>query len=107
MHVDGCIGRICSHYFLPLIHYHLLLLLHLINMIYDIYTISDKMRWVHIMKQGEYYETGLTALFHRILSMYDSTEEPPPLMLDIGMNIGWFSLYSKVRKMFEDILLRS
>ena len=106
MHVDGCIGRICLQ-FLPLIHYHLLLL-HLINVVYDIiYTFSDKMRWVHIMKQGEYYETGLTALFHRILSMYDSTEEPPPLMLDIGMNIGWFSLYSKVRKMFEDILLRS
>lgn len=49
---------------------------------------SDKMRWVHIMKQGEYYEKGLTALFHRIFSAYDSSTTPPPLMLDIGMNIG-------------------
>ncbi|KAL7535994.1 hypothetical protein ACHAXR_006852 [Thalassiosira sp. AJA248-18] len=55
----------------------------------------DKMRWVHIMKQGEYYEKGLTQLFHQILSAYDSTVEPPPLVLDIGMNIGWFSLYSR------------
>lgn len=48
------------------------------------------------MKQGEYYETGLTQLFHRILSKYDATKQPnPPLVLDIGMNIGWFSLYSR------------
>ena len=54
----------------------------------------DKKRWVHIMKTGEYYEKGLTQLFHQILTTYDSTEQPRPLMLDIGMNIGWFSLYS-------------
>mmetsp|Transcript_23142 Transcript_23142/g.42580 ORF Transcript_23142/g.42580 Transcript_23142/m.42580 type:complete len:229 (+) Transcript_23142:129-815(+) len=54
----------------------------------------DKMRYVHIMKTGEYYEKGLTQLFHQILTTYDSTEQPRPLMLDIGMNIGWFSLYS-------------
>lgn len=53
------------------------------------------MRYVHIMKQGEYYEKGLTALFHTILSKYDSTTKPPPLMIDIGMNIGWFSLFSR------------
>eukprot|EP00571_Detonula_confervacea_P000750 CAMPEP_0172323192 /NCGR_PEP_ID=MMETSP1058-20130122/48103_1 /TAXON_ID=83371 /ORGANISM="Detonula confervacea, Strain CCMP 353" /LENGTH=356 /DNA_ID=CAMNT_0013039135 /DNA_START=200 /DNA_END=1267 /DNA_ORIENTATION=- len=55
----------------------------------------DKMRWVHIMKQGEYYEKGLTQLFHQILSTYDTTQQPLPLVLDIGMNIGWFSLYSR------------
>ncbi|KAL7551451.1 hypothetical protein ACHAWF_015576 [Thalassiosira exigua] len=55
----------------------------------------DKMRWVHIMQQGEYYERGLTRLFHRILSAYDSAADPPPLVLDVGMNIGWFSLYSR------------
>lgn len=55
----------------------------------------DKMRWVHIMKQGEYYERGLTQLFHQILSTYDSSGQSPPLVLDVGMNIGWFSLYSR------------
>ena len=56
----------------------------------------DKMRYVHIMKQGDYYERGLTALFHDILSKYDTTtKEERPLMLDIGMNIGWFTLYSR------------
>ena len=47
------------------------------------------------MKKGEYYETGLTALFHRILSAYDTSTQPLPLMLDIGMNIGWVSLYTR------------
>lgn len=57
---------------------------------------SDKMRYVHIMKQGDYYERGLTSLFHQILSTYDTTTtKPPPLMIDIGMNIGWFLLYSR------------
>jgi FkbM family methyltransferase len=57
---------------------------------------SDKMRWVHIMKQGEYYERGLTSLFHRLLSSYDTNGTlMRPLVLDIGMNIGWFSLYSR------------
>ena len=57
----------------------------------------DKMRYVHIMKRGDYYESGLTALFHQILKMYDTTAttKPPPLMLDIGANIGWFALYSR------------
>jgi len=62
----------------------------------------DKKRWVHIMKQGEYYEKGITALFHRVLSAYDITALPRPLVLDIGMNIGWFSLYS--RAMGHDVV---
>ena len=57
---------------------------------------SDPIRWP-ILEQGEYYERGLTSLFHRLLSSYDitSTTGPPPLVLDIGMSIGWFSLYSR------------
>lgn len=47
------------------------------------------------MKNGEYYEKGITALFHRILSQYDVSTNPPPLVIDIGMNIGWFTLYSR------------
>jgi len=48
------------------------------------------------MKQGEYYETGMTQLFHDILSKYEVGKEGKdnPLVLDIGMNIGWFSLWS-------------
>lgn len=53
------------------------------------------MRWVSIMKNGEYYEKGITALFHRILSQYNVSAIPPPLVIDIGMNIGWFTLYSR------------
>lgn len=55
----------------------------------------DKMRWVSIKDKGEYYETGVTSIFHEILSGYDVTKEETPLMIDIGMNIGWFSLYSR------------
>ena len=48
------------------------------------------------MKKGEYYEKGLTRLFHQILTTYNTSEQSPtPLMLDIGMNIGWFTLYSR------------
>ena len=60
----------------------------------------DKMRWVSIKQTGEYYEKGVTSMFHQILSTYDLTntkekQQPPPLVIDIGMNIGWFSLYSR------------
>ena len=58
----------------------------------------DKMRWVSIKNTGEYYEKGVTATFHKILSAYDLTKEQQPiapLVIDIGMNIGWFSLYSR------------
>lgn len=54
----------------------------------------DKMRWASIKDKGEYYETGVTSIFHEILSGYDVTKETP-LVIDIGMNIGWFSLYSR------------
>lgn len=57
----------------------------------------DKMRWVSIKNTGEYYEKGVTSMFHTILSAYDLTKEQPiaPLVIDIRMNIGWFSLYSR------------
>mmetsp|Transcript_5945 Transcript_5945/g.11793 ORF Transcript_5945/g.11793 Transcript_5945/m.11793 type:complete len:420 (+) Transcript_5945:131-1390(+) len=56
----------------------------------------DNMRWASIMNKGEYYETGVTSLFHQILSTYPlSSSSSRPLVLDIGMNIGWFSLYSR------------
>jgi FkbM family methyltransferase len=56
----------------------------------------DMIRWVSIMDTGEYYEKGLTSIFHNILSTYDLSKEPrAPLVIDIGMNIGWFSLYSR------------
>eukprot|EP00573_Skeletonema_grethae_P011983 CAMPEP_0201709174 /NCGR_PEP_ID=MMETSP0578-20130828/57958_1 /ASSEMBLY_ACC=CAM_ASM_000663 /TAXON_ID=267565 /ORGANISM="Skeletonema grethea, Strain CCMP 1804" /LENGTH=399 /DNA_ID=CAMNT_0048198127 /DNA_START=94 /DNA_END=1290 /DNA_ORIENTATION=- len=59
----------------------------------------DNMRWVSIKLTGEYYEKGVTSIFHQILSTYDLTNKEenkqPPLVIDIGMNIGWFSLYSR------------
>ena len=55
----------------------------------------DGLRFRNIFEMGEYYEKGLTALFHRILMTYDTTTKPPPLVLDIGANIGWFALYSR------------
>jgi len=56
----------------------------------------DKMRWVSIKDSGEYYEKGVTSIFHEILSSYDLVQESrAPLVIDIGMNIGWFSLYSR------------
>ncbi|KAL7461765.1 hypothetical protein ACHAXS_002174 [Conticribra weissflogii] len=56
----------------------------------------DSMRWASIMNKGEYYETGVTSIFHQILSSYPlSSSSTRPLVLDIGMNIGWFSLYSR------------
>lgn len=50
----------------------------------------DQMRWVSIMKKGNYYETGLTEVFKDILSNVS-----PGLVLDVGMNIGWFTLWSR------------
>lgn len=50
----------------------------------------DKMRWASIMNHGEYYETGLTHLFSTIL-----IDQPKGLVIDIGMNIGWFTLLSR------------
>lgn len=48
----------------------------------------DRVRWT-IMKKGYYYETGMTALFAQILK-----GQPRAIVVDVGMNIGWFSLYS-------------
>ena len=49
----------------------------------------DPRRFV-IFVEGLYYEGGITDLFHKILD-----KKVPGLVLDIGMNIGWFSLYSR------------
>jgi FkbM family methyltransferase len=51
----------------------------------------DKLRWFSIMDKGTYYETGITDQFHRILA--NTTR--PGLVLDIGMNIGWFTLWAR------------
>eukprot|EP00978_Attheya_sp_CCMP212_P023275 scaffold70917_cov51-Attheya_sp.AAC.1 len=51
----------------------------------------DKMRWISIMKKGNYYETGITDQFHQILA----NTSRPGLVLDIGMNIGWFTLWAR------------
>jgi len=47
----------------------------------------DKLRWASIMVKGIYYETGITDQFEQILK-----GKPSGLVIDIGMNIGWFSL---------------
>jgi len=51
----------------------------------------DRMRWNSIMKKGTYYEEGITDVFHQILS----TTDAPGLVIDVGMNIGWFSLVAR------------
>ena len=51
----------------------------------------DKLRWASIMIQGNYYETGITNQFHQILA----NTPRPGLVLDIGMNIGWFTLFAR------------
>ena len=51
----------------------------------------DFVRWP-IMKNGYYYETGVTDMFEQILNHHSSS--PSALVLDVGMNIGWFSLWS-------------
>ena len=51
----------------------------------------DRMRWASIMKNGNYYETGITDQFQQILA--HTTR--PGLVLDIGMNIGWFTLWAR------------
>jgi FkbM family methyltransferase len=51
----------------------------------------DKLRWASIMMKGNYYETGITDQFQQILA--NTTR--PGLVLDIGMNIGWFTLWAR------------
>ena len=50
----------------------------------------DKLRWVHIMGKGDYYETGITNMFKQLLN-----GKAPGIVIDVGQNIGWFSLYSR------------
>ena len=45
------------------------------------------------MNNGNYYETGITDQFKQILG--NTTEKG--LVVDIGMNIGWFSLWSRAQ----------
>mmetsp|Transcript_37573 Transcript_37573/g.41503 ORF Transcript_37573/g.41503 Transcript_37573/m.41503 type:complete len:384 (+) Transcript_37573:125-1276(+) len=52
----------------------------------------DRQRWNSIMIKGTYYETGLTNIFKDILN---TTTTSPGLVLDVGMNIGWFTLWSR------------
>jgi FkbM family methyltransferase len=58
----------------------------------------DMMRWNHIYKNGNYYETGITEQFKEILHSRDKKG----LVIDVGMNIGWFSVYS--RAMGHDVV---
>ena len=51
----------------------------------------DRLRWISIIDKGEYYETGLTQRYKEIFKA-DTT---PGLVLDIGMNIGWFTLWAR------------
>lgn len=51
----------------------------------------DPMRWNAIYNNGNYYETGITEQFRSILQ--NTTK--PGLVIDVGMNIGWFSIYSR------------
>eukprot|EP00547_Thalassionema_nitzschioides_P002159 CAMPEP_0194211824 /NCGR_PEP_ID=MMETSP0156-20130528/11242_1 /TAXON_ID=33649 /ORGANISM="Thalassionema nitzschioides, Strain L26-B" /LENGTH=352 /DNA_ID=CAMNT_0038939503 /DNA_START=346 /DNA_END=1401 /DNA_ORIENTATION=- len=52
----------------------------------------DRVRWNSIYKNGNYYETGVTDQFQQMLN---STATKPGLVLDIGMNIGWFTLWAR------------
>uniref|UniRef100_A0A7S2PCD2 Methyltransferase FkbM domain-containing protein n=1 Tax=Leptocylindrus danicus TaxID=163516 RepID=A0A7S2PCD2_9STRA len=51
----------------------------------------DPRRWKAIWNTGNYYERGINDIFHEVLM--DRPE--PGLVIDVGMNIGWFSLYSR------------
>lgn len=68
----------------------------------------DMQRWNSIYVKGDYYETGITDQFHVILrpDTYVGTELgdgvaseqkklEPGLVLDIGMNIGWYTLWAR------------
>ena len=51
----------------------------------------DGVRWKSIMEKGEHYETGITRIVQEILG----PSEPKGLVIDVGMNVGWFSLLSR------------
>jgi FkbM family methyltransferase len=50
----------------------------------------DRVRW-SIMQSGNYYEKFITQDFQDILKDY----KKPSLVIDVGMNIGWFSLWTR------------
>ena len=50
----------------------------------------DKLRWDSIMKKGYYYEGQITNQFQEIL-----LNKPKGLVVDVGMNIGWYTLLSR------------
>jgi FkbM family methyltransferase len=58
----------------------------------------DGLRWAHIYNKGNYYETGITEQFKSILY----SAEKKGLVIDVGMNIGWFSIFS--RKMGHSVV---
>lgn len=51
----------------------------------------DPLRWISIMENGDYYEHGISDIFAEILR--DQTTKGT--VIDVGMNIGWFTLYSR------------
>ncbi len=57
----------------------------------------DPLRWSHIMNKGIYYETEMTEQFKEVLY-----SKPKGLVVDVGMNIGWYTLYS--RAMGHDVV---
>jgi len=52
----------------------------------------DTIRWTSIMDKGIYYEVGITRIFQEIL---DPSKQPKGIVIDVGMNIGWFTLLSR------------
>ena len=56
----------------------------------------DYVRW-EIMNTGVYYETQITEQFKKILY-----GKPKGIVVDVGMNIGWFTMYS--RAMGHDVV---
>ena len=54
----------------------------------------DKTRW-SIMEYGKYYETGITENLQKIIvkELDDERKKETPILIDVGMNIGWFSLW--------------
>jgi FkbM family methyltransferase len=53
----------------------------------------DKMRW-RIMNSGSYYETAMTQAFQEVLK----TSPGDTRVIDVGGNVGWFSLLSAATK---------
>lgn len=59
----------------------------------------DNVRWKSIYKKGVYYETHVHDRFMKILappSPTTKTTMPPQLVLDVGMNIGYYTMLSAI-----------